>query len=219
MATEDDRTSVASKTADVSAEQPAEPSPEQRHPPPDTSAARARVAAVLGWWSAGVIVEAPTEDELWLQKQFTYWARQLPSNVSDPRGELLSELGTRLDSLHRASRGYVTCVLRNAFLDVVRRVRGRGAARREAGPSDDLDEIEGVPAEARYQLLEALEDLVDADQLTPRSAEALELRASGISDEQAGAQSQWPCTAVAFRRRVHDAVKKVRSLRRTPPRT
>jgi hypothetical protein len=183
-------------------------SPHARPPPPaDLERARARVAAVLASWFPGSNVGDCTEYERWLMKRFAYWAKQLQGKVADPHGELLSALAFRLHALHSPpTQSYADRVFRNAMLDVVRKQRGRGAAR---GKTELRDQVEpqapSMTGDDKYRLLKDLDELVEVERLPAKSAEALRFRVRGLSDLEASKQSKWPCTPATFRKRVQDA--------------
>jgi hypothetical protein len=174
----------------------------------------ARIAEVLARWFTKND-ESYTEYESWLQGRFGYWVRQLRNRVPDPQGELLSALGTRLEALSKPfNRGYIEQVLRNAFLDILKRERGAGVTHETVEYREDLTDIstdEGPPQLRRLEILQRLEELLE---LSPRCVEALTLRAQGFSDEVACKQSRWPCSSATFRRRVHYAHIRLRTLRR-----
>lgn len=167
-----------------------------------------RIAAILASYFAPSTL---SEYESWLRARFRYWCRQLGRYVPNAENELLSELGAqkRLDALvSPPSRPYANVVLRRAFLDILRRERGRGERSGYEHVEYDDGVVAGDIAAEPYQLrrIQVLEKLELAlDQMGPRQREALTLKAKGLSDEAAGEQSAWPCNAATFRRRIKDA--------------
>ncbi len=182
--------------------------------PPRELTGGARVAAVFaGWYTGGT--QPVTPDEAGLKERFGYWARQLRGRVSNPHAELLSELAAsdRLDALvPPLPPAYANQILRSAYLDILKRLQGRGAAKnvnyvadlKQHAPQQDAMQLRRVVA------LQEIEQVVR--ELTPLQKEALELREQPLSDDEAGKASMRPCTGTAFRQRVHDAQRRAREL-------
>lgn len=186
-------------------------------PPPRELTGGARIAAVFAGWYTGS-AQPVTADEAGLKERFGYWSRQLRGRVSNPQAELLSELADskRLDALvPPISAAYANQILRCAYLDILRRLRGRGAAKavsyvaglEKNAPPQDATQLRRVVA------LQEIEHVMRG--LTPLQKEALELRDRGLSDEEAGSASVRPCTATTFRQRIHDAQLRARELTAT----
>lgn len=214
------RSATPTPTSEPPPEAPPDP-PEAAHQKTSTQSRQlvggARIAAVLASYFAPSTLTL-SEYESWLQERFRYWCRQLGKYMPNPESELLSELGAqrRLDVLVAPPKqAYANVVLHRAFLDVLRRERGRGEKRdhEHVEYQDDVMISSADGAAEPYQLrraqvLETIEKVVD--QMGPRQREALTLRAQGLSDEAAGEQSAWPCNAATFRRRIKDAQDHIR---------
>jgi hypothetical protein len=178
----------------------------------------ARIAAVFASWYTGG-TKPITPDEARLKELFGYWSRQLRGRVPNPHAELLSELAAsnRLDQLvPPVSPGLTNRILRSAYLDILKRLQGRGAAR-GVNYVDDLKDHTPRQDPMQLRRVLALQEIeIITRGLTPLQKEALDLRDRGLSDEDAAKASMRPCTPVTFRQRVHDAQARARELAPDP---